>query len=262
MMQAAQEDLAECADAEIVHNLAEVQACKSQQKFYILAGAEGLASIGDSLERLDKLYEFGVRLAMLTWNEENQLASGVRGNPDHGLTDLGRRVLRHMEDKHMIIDVSHLNEKSFWDVADVVSTPFIASHSNARALASASRNLTDEQLRVIAQSGGIVGLNAFNEFISDDPAAQTVDGLVKHAVYLAEKIGVEHLAFGFDFSGYVSQEAIRSFSSGTTPDTVDLENYTKVPGFAEKLRAVGFTDADLEKMGHGNWLRIIEQILG
>lgn len=133
MMQAASEELAECADAVLVHSLAEIEAAKAAGKFYILAGAEGLSAIGDSLERLDRFYDFGVRHAMLTWNEENLLASGAKGDPTHGLTAFGRQVVQRMEEKRMIVDVSHLNDRSFWDVMDVVTKPVIASHSNARA---------------------------------------------------------------------------------------------------------------------------------
>lgn len=102
---------------------------------------EGLSAIGDSLERLDRFYDFGVRHAMLTWNEENLLASGAQRRPTHGLTAFGRQVVQRMEEKRMIVDVSHLNDRSFWDVMDVVTKPVIASHSNARALAAVPRNL-------------------------------------------------------------------------------------------------------------------------
>lgn len=94
MMQAASEELAECADAVLVHSLAEIEAAKAAGKFYILAGAEGLSAIGDSLERLDRFYDFGVRHAMLTWNEENLLASGAKGDPTHGSRRLAVRSCR------------------------------------------------------------------------------------------------------------------------------------------------------------------------
>ena len=262
MMQAASEELAECADAVLVHSLAEIEAAKAAGKFYILAGAEGLSAIGDSLEKLDRFYDFGVRHAMLTWNEENLLASGAKGNPEHGLTAFGRQVVQRMEEKRMIVDVSHLNDRSFWDVMDVVTKPVIASHSNARALAAVPRNLADDQLRAIAESGGFVGLNAFNEFVSTDPAQQNMDGFVRQAAYIAETIGVEHMAFGFDFSGFISEAAMRSFSSQDSPATEGLEDWTKLPDFLDKLRSAGFSADDLKKIAHGNWLRVIGEILG
>lgn len=260
--QAISAEMATTTEAVIVHNRAEIEAAKAAEQFYILLGAEGLAAIGDDLENLDRLYDFGVRHAMLTWNEENQLATGARGTPERGLTALGRDALRRMEEKHMIIDVSHLNDRSFWDVMDIATTPILASHSNARALVDVPRNLSDDQLRAIAETGGVIGLNAFNEFVSSDPVEQNVDHFIQHAVYIADKIGVEHLAFGFDFSDYVSQEALRTFTSQPTPNTEGLEDCSKVPAFLEKMQQAGFTDDDMEKISCGNWLRLIDTVLG
>lgn len=262
MMVAITDDLADCTEARIIRNLSEIEAAKAADQFYILMGAEGLASIGRSLENLDRLYAFGVRHAMLTWNEENALATGALGRADRGVTDFGKKVLHHMENKHMLIDVSHLNDRSFWDVMDTVTGPVLASHSNARALANVPRNLTDEQLRVIAEHDGIVGLNAFNAFVSCVPAEQNVDRFIDHAVYIADLIGVDHLAFGFDFCDYVSQETQKSFSDQDAVTLPGLENYTKVPNLLVRMRKAGFSTEDLEKIASGNWLRMIGSVLG
>lgn len=262
LKQVISEEMATCQGAVIVHNSAEIEAAKAAGKFYILLGAEGLAAIGDDLAQLDALYDFGVRHAMLTWNEANQLATGARGDAGRGLTALGRQAVQRMEEKHMIVDVSHLNERSFWDVMNVVHTPILASHSNARALVDVPRNLTDEQLKAIADTGGVVGLNSFNEFVHHDPAKQNTDSFLQHAVYIADKIGVEHLAFGFDFSCCVEPATMASYSSQATPHTEGLEDYSKVPAFLEKMRQAGFSDADMEKICRGNWLRLIDAILG
>lgn len=109
---------------------------------------------------------------MLTWDEENALATGVQGDADRGLTETGRRAVRRIQEKGMVMDVSHLNEKSFWGVMDVTAGPVIASHSNAKALCDVPGNLTDEQLRAIRDTGGVVGLNAYCRFVDANPDRQ------------------------------------------------------------------------------------------
>lgn len=262
LLVAVKDEMDECQGAVMVRNMADIEAAKAAGNFYILLGAEGLSAIGEDTDKLDALYDFGLRHAMLTWNEENCLASGAKGNPEHGLTAAGRKMVRHMEEKRMIVDVSHLNEKSFWGVVDTVSGPIIASHSDVRALADVPRNLRDDQLKAIAESGGFVGLNAFNEFVSLDGAKQTSDQLAQHALYLADLIGVDHIAFGFDFTDFLADETASSFSSDVNVATRGLESCQQVPAFLETLHEVGFSQEDIEKISYKNWHRVIGQVLG
>lgn len=258
---AVETELRECTETVMVNNLADIEAAKAAGKFYILMGIEGLAMMGDDMTMLDRLYDFGARHAMLSWNEENKLATGAKGTPSRGLTALGKEVVRHMEERRMFVDVSHLNERSFWDVMDIVHGPVVASHSNAFALAEAPRNLKDEQLRVIAQSGGLVGLNAFHDFVSTDPSKQTIDGLVQQAVYIADKIGTEYLALGFDFLEFLSTDVDGTPREETDALLAGLENCTKVPNFLQKLRQAGFSDAEVEAISFKNWHRVIGEVL-
>ena len=162
----------------------------------------------------------------------------------------------------MILDVSHLNEKSFWDVMDAATAPILASHSNAKALASAARNLTDDQLMAIRDTKGLIGLNAFNDFVSDHKAEQNVDGLVSRASYIADKIGVEHLGFGFDFFEFLSTDFMASYSDQDDSLLKGIENCSKVPVMIEKMRNAGLTENDLEMISHGNWMNLIRNIMG
>lgn len=262
MMNAINAEVKECDDVMIVHNTKEIAEAKQNGKFYILLGAEGLASLGQDIEKLDKLYDFGVRECMLTWNEQNMLATGVQGDAARGLTPLGRQVVQRMENKKMIVDVSHLNERSFWDVMEVATKPVIASHSNAKALCDAARNLTDEQLKAIQQTGGLVGLNSFNLFVSQNIPEQTIDRFVEHAAYIAEKIGVSHIAFGFDFFEFLSTDSMKSYSDQDTSYTVGLEDCSKLPILIEKLKKIGFSQAELEQICYKNWHNLIQTVLG
>ncbi|MDD4843922.1 MAG: membrane dipeptidase [Anaerotignum sp.] len=262
ILKATKDEMAECDEAVLVHNMAEIEAAKKAGKFFILLGMEGLSGIGENLEQIHRLYDFGVRHAMLTWNEQNSLATGVQGDPDRGLTVLGKKAVRMIQEKKMIMDVSHLNERSFWDVMDVAEGPILASHSNAKALAAAARNLTDEQLLEIRDTKGLVGLNSFNLFVSEDLKEQNVDNLVRHASYIADKIGVEHLGFGFDFFEFLSTDSMKSYSSQETSFTVGLEDCSKVPELLIKMKAAGFTDKELEMVSGGNWLNLIRRVIG
>ena len=262
IVKALQAEMAETEDFVLVHNRAEVEAAEKAGKFAILLGIEGLAGIGEDLSKIDALYEVGARHAMLTWNEEHALATGVKGSPDRGVTDLGRKAIKKIQDKKMILDVSHLNEKSFWDVIDASNGPILASHSNAKALAGAARNLTDDQLKAIRDTNGLVGLNAFNDFISDIREEQDVDHLVNHASYIADKIGVEHLGFGFDFFEFLNTDFMKSYSDQDDSLLRGMEDCSKVPVLLEKMRKAGFTEKDLEMISGGNWLNLIQRVMG
>lgn len=262
ILKATKDEMMECEEAVLVHNTAEIEGARKAGKFFILLGIEGLSGIGEDVDRIHTLYDFGARHAMLTWNEQNALATGVQGDPNRGLTELGKQAVRIIQEKRMIMDVSHLNERSFWDVMDVAQGPILASHSNAKALAPATRNLTDEQLLAIRDSKGLVGLNSFNLFVSQDLKEQNVDNLVKHASYIADKIGVEHLGFGFDFFEFLSTDSMKSYSDQETSFTVGLEDCSKVPELLVKMKAAGFTDKELEMVSGENWINLIQKVIG
>lgn len=262
LMHCIKDEMAECEEAVVVKNLKEIEEARKAGKFYILPGLEGLSGIGTDLDKIDELYDFGCRHAMLSWNEQNDLSTGTKGDPNRGLTELGKKAVRKLHDKHMLVDVSHTNERTFWDMAKVGGGPLMASHSNARALADVVRNLTDCQLLEIRDTNGIVGLNSFNMLVDKDVKEQTVDGLIRHADYIANKIGVEHLAFGFDFCEFLDDEAAGSFCDQENTFTVGLEDCTHVPAMVEKMKKAGFSDKELEMICRGNWMNLIQRVIG
>ena len=262
LMQCIRDEMAECEEAVIVTNYKEIEEAKKAGKFYILPGMEGLSGIGTDLEKIDELYDFGVRHAMLTWNEQNDFATGAKADPNRGLTGLGRRAVRKIHDKHMIMDISHTNERTFWDIAKVGGGPLMASHSNVWALKNHPRNLTDCQLLEIRDTNGIVGLNSFNELVSDRVEDQTVEGLIRHADYIANKIGVEHLALGFDFCEFLDDEAAGAFCDQENTFTKGLEDCSHVPFMIEKMREAGFSDKEMEMICTDNWFELIKRVVG
>lgn len=259
---AIKDEMAETEDFVIVKNLEEALKAKKEGKFYVFIGLEGLSYIGENIDQIDALYEFGARHAMLTWNEQNDLGTGVGGDVNRGLTKAGKQAVKRIQDLGMIMDTSHLNEKSFWDVMDVATGPVIASHSNAKALSNAARNLTDNQLKAIKDSGGLVGINSFNLFVSQSIPDQNIDNLVKHIVYIADKIGPENIGFGFDFFEFLDPAGMSSYSDQNTSYTVGFEDASKIPDLLKLMVKAGFTADEIEGMKYKNWHRLIKNVLG
>ncbi len=237
----------------IAKNYDDIVKAKKENKLYVFIGFEGLISIDDNVDLIDEYYEYGARHASLTWNEENKLATGVRGDYSRGLTELGKKAVKKMQNIGMIVDVSHLNDKSFFDVIDITSSPIIASHSNSRVLCKSMRNLTDDQLRAIRDVNGVIGLNSYKGFIDENKDKQNIDRAVDHIKYIADKIGINHIGLGFDYNEYFEDE--------DKPYIKGLENASKSYDIIIKLKEAGFNNEEIEKIESLNFYRIIKEIL-
>jgi membrane dipeptidase len=213
---------------------------------------EGADPLAPDLSDLETWYARGLRSIGLVWSRPNAFAEGVPfrfpASPDTGpgLSTAGRELVRRCNELGILVDLSHLNEAGFWDVARLSSAPLVATHSNAHALCPSTRNLTDAQLDAIGESGGIVGINFAVSFLRADGGhdpATPLDEIVRHASYVTERIGVDHVGFGSDFDGAdVSDE---------------LGGVAGLPRLVDALRAAGFDDEALEKITHRNWLRVL-----
>ena len=261
ILSAVRAEIAECDDITIVHNYDEMLAAKEAGKFYVFIGIEGLSAIGTDLSKIDEYYAFGARHAMLTWNEVNPLGTGAKGDPACGLTALGLEACRRIQDKKMLLDVSHLSEKSFWDLVKVATAPICASHSNAKALCGAARNLSDDQLRAIRDLDGVVGLNSFNLFIHDDPAQQTVQNLARHAAHMVDVIGVEHVGCGFDFFEFLPQNTLGSMTAADSPVCIGMEDASRIGSLFGELKKLGMSDAELELIARKNFQKLIQKTM-
>ena len=248
------------ARQEIEENLDTVTWIKSKAdleesgKPQVVMTVEGMCGIRDQAEeKIQWLYDQGVRIASLCWNDENALATGVKGTVTRGLTEEGRKAVRKMDELGMILDVSHTNEKTFWDMVEVVRGPLIATHSNTRALCEVHRNLTDQQIMAIAAKGGVIGLNAARNFIDSNPEHQDALHLAAHGRHIADLVGVEHLAVGFDFMDFFEDHAT---SMGT-----DLTSALQAQNLIQGLRAQGFSEDECQAIGYDNALQVLRQTL-
>jgi membrane dipeptidase len=214
---------------------------------------EGAEPIAPDLSNLESWYERGLRSIGFVWSRPNAFAEGVPfrfpSSPDTGpgLTEAGRELVRGCNRLGILVDLSHLNERGFRDVAELSTAPLVATHSNAHALCPASRNLTDEQVDVIRDSDGIVGVNFAVTFLRADgqqrPAETGLGEIVRHVDHLVERMGVDHVAFGSDFDGCV------------VPD--ELGGVAGLPLLVDALRGAGYDEAAIAKITHENWLRVL-----
>jgi membrane dipeptidase len=213
---------------------------------------EGAEAIDSDLESLDLWYAAGLRSLGPVWSRPNQFAHGVPfiwpSSPDTGpgLTEAGRALVERCGKLGILVDLSHLNEAGFWDVERAQVGPLVASHSAAHALCQSSRNLTDRQLDAIRASDGLVGIVFACPFLradfADDPDTP-IELIARHAAYVAERIGVEHVALGSDFDG------------ATIPDAVG--DVAGMPRVLDALTAAGFGDDDLRAVAWDNWRRVL-----
>lgn len=214
----------------------------------ILTVEDGALIEGD-MERLYELYDKGVRLLTLTWNFENCFGFPNSADSDEhakGLKDFGFDAVAEMNRLGMIVDVSHLSEGGFWDVARHSKKPFVASHSCARALCSHQRNLTDEQLKSVADHGGVVGVNFYSKFLRDECEHTSTEDILWHIDYMLNKMGKEGVALGSDFDGIDC--------------TLDIEDYSKMPMLVEALETKYSADI-VDKICSKNALRVIKDCL-
>lgn len=201
------------------------------------------------LDRLEEVYEKGVRLITLTWNYENCIGfphSANQSRHKKGLKPFGIQVVEKMNEKGMLIDVSHLSEGGFYDVARYSKKPFVASHSCARSLCDSSRNLTDDQLRCIGETGGVAGVNFNASFLRDGAVYSTIEDIVSHVEYMVNCAGSDSVALGSDFDG------------------IDCE--LEIDGYGQYAKLISalhekFSASVVEKICNKNVLRVLRECL-
>ena len=200
----------------------------------------------NAIELLNQYYDLGVRSMGIVWNDENALGAGATGTDGMGLTCLGKQVIREMIRLGIIIDVSHMNERTFWDTLELSPVPVIASHSSAYGVRNHVRNLTDAQLIALKENGGTAQVNFWNTVLTDLGERADIVKLADHIDYIAKLIGVDHVGLGSDFDG-------ADMPAG-------LENASKLPKLTSELTSRGYADEDIAKILGGNALRVIRQV--
>jgi membrane dipeptidase len=240
-------------ELKVVRDSGELADCLSSGVLAAILHFEGAETINADLSNLGDYYDMGLRSVGLTWSRSNAFAYGVPfefpKSPDTGpgLTAAGKALVKALNQAGIMIDLSHLNEKGFWEVAAISDAPLVATHSGVHAICPSTRNLTDKQLDAIGESGGIVGINFHVGFLRPDgkgDADTPLSLIAEHAQYVADRIGVDHVALGSDFDG------------ARMP--APLGDVAGLPRLIKTLREAGFDDKSLRKIGHENWQRVLE----
>ncbi len=241
----------------ICRTVADIRQCMKSGIVAAIFHIEGAEVIGADLTGLEFLYKAGLRSIGPVWSRPNQFGEGVPfrfpSSPDtgSGLTDAGKELVQACNKLRILIDLSHLTEKGFWDVAKLSDAPLVATHSNAHALCASSRNLTDDQLRAIGKSGGMVGLNYATGFLRDDGRWSTQTDatvMITHLEHMIKIAGEDSVALGSDFDG----ARIPAFIG----DVSGQQNLVTA------MRDAGFGDTLIAKITSENWLRVLERTWG
>src|SRR5262249_44628626 len=230
---------------------------------------EGVEPLGGDLDLLCAFYELGVREVGLTHARTNAAGHGgifaASGSSPEGLTSFGRDLVRECENLGVIVDLAHINPAGFKEIVDLTTKPLIVSHTNARKFYDVERNISDEQIKMIGERRGVIGINSV--LVSSNQKESTLDRYVDHIEHVAGLIGIDYVGIGFDFFEFIyrqwPEEKKKWLAENlTTPHFIpDLTNHSHARNLTRKLIERGFGDADIEKILRRNWLRLLKELL-
>src|SRR5215467_8670308 len=238
----------------VIRTINDLVVCLKEDIFAAILHFEGAEAIDPGLDALEVFYQAGLRSLGIVWSRPNAFAHGVPfgfpRSPDAGpgLTDAGKALVLACNRLGIMLDLSHLNEQGFWDVASLSSAPLVATHSNVHAICPSTRNLTDKQLDAIKESDGMVGLNFGVSMLREDghnDADTPLDTMVRHIDYLVERLGIDRVGLGSDFDGTKIPRVIG--------------DVTGLPKLIAALAERGYDDVALRKIAYENWVRVLRK---
>jgi membrane dipeptidase len=238
----------------VIRSADELTAALDREIIAAVLHFEGAEAIDPDLDALEVFYQTGLRSLGLAWSRPNAFAHGVHfkfpGSPDTGpgLSDVGRQLVKACNRLGILIDLAHITEQGFWDTAGISHAPLVVTHAGAHALCPSTRNLTDRQLDAIKETDGIVGVNFHVGFLRQDGRLEPdtpLSEIVRHIDYIAQRIGIGHVAFGSDFDGAIMP--------------LDLGDVTGMPKLLNSLRSHGYDEDALRKITHENWVRVLRK---
>lgn len=237
---------------EMAFNADDIERNQKNNKMSAILTIEDGRSIDGKLEKIKKYYDMGIRLITLTWNYENSLGFPNSNDPEmmnKGLKPFGREAVEYMNELGILVDVSHLSDGGFYDVANISKKPFIASHSNARGISPHRRNLTDDMIRIIGEKGGVIGLNFCASFLNENAQGpkSTIEMMIKHLNYIRNVGGEDVLALGTDLDGIEGN--------------LEIDSCNKMPLLFDVLEKAGWSSKLIEKFAYENSLRVIKETM-
>ena len=247
----------------------EIQEAREHGRIAFLITMEGIEPLGDNLNQLRVFYELGVRSIGLTHARTNAAGHGgifaASGSSREGLTAFGRELVLECDRLGVIVDLAHINPAGFDEVLTIATKPPVVSHTNVRRYYDIERNINDEQIKMIGERRGVIGVNSI--LVSPRKEESTLDRYVDHIEHIANLIGMESVGIGFDFFEFIYSQwpewrQKQLTAKFATPHFIpELTNHSHARNLTRKLIERGFSDADIEKILRGNWLRIFEELL-
>ena len=250
----------------VCKNADDIQTAKETGKVGFVLSLEGAEPLSNDLSMIRVFYELGVRFMGLVWSRRNFVGDGSHFTPKRegrkgGLTDFGVQVVEEAEAMGMIIDVSHLNDEGFWDVMEFAKNPIIASHSNCRSIVNSMRNLTDEQIKAIASTNGVIGMNGVNIFVADTDEESDLDHLIDHVDHIVKLVGVEHIALGLDIiEPFLKYDSPESLEDLPRKDFDVIKGHSKIPDLIRALSRRGYKDEAIERILSKNFMRVYREV--
>lgn len=263
------EEISITPQLKLCRTFAEIEETSRTGQIGLLLTLEGAEPFGHDLELVRVFYELGLRALILTHARENAAGAGgifaPSGSPSYGLTGFGRELVGECQRLGIILDLAHINAAGFGDVCALTKGPLIVSHTNARHFYDMERNISDEQIKVIGERGGVIGMNAI--LVSGQKQDSTLDRYVDHIEHVAGLIGIDGVGLGFDFCEFLwrltppAERAELDQKFAPVHFLPDLTDHSQASNLTRKLLERGFEDEDVEKILRGNWLRVLRQIL-
>jgi membrane dipeptidase len=269
LVDALNEEIALCPDQfELARSRGEIERINGEGKVAALLAFEGAEPLGQDLSALRLFHQLGLRMLSFAWMRRTAFGDGAWENDARGgLTRLGRAALREMHRLGIVVDVSHASDRTTWDILESAAGPVIASHSNARALLDHPRNLSDDMIRAVAASGGIIGVVAVAGYIANDEP--TIARWVDHIDHIVTLVGIDHVAVGCDFYDDIeAMGASHDIAAWGPPGglgalaVAGMRSWEDLPALTEELLRRGYTESDLRQIYRDNALRVFAAAIG
>jgi membrane dipeptidase len=264
MVDALYEEVAESsAHFALVHTRADLERALQENKIGLILAFEGADPLGRNVELVRTFYRLGLCVVSLTWNRANLYAQGLAEDTQAGVTSLGNELLSLMDELGIVLDLTHLSPSSFWSALKNFKGPIMASHSNAIGICPHPRNLTDDQIRAVAERGGLIGLNLVPRFVGGD---DLLEGVVRHAEYVRKLVGLQHLALGPDFINFLPavKEPPQQLLASNDPSEMQSElqpDVTLLPALWQTFRRRDWSQEEALAVFAENALRFFRQTL-
>jgi len=250
----------------------DIERAKQEGRLAVVFHFQNAQPLGRDTGLVEVFHRLGVRVIQLTYNVKSAVGDGCTERTDAGLSDLGVELVREMNRVGVLVDLSHTGVQTTLDAMDVSTQPVVFTHSNARAVCDHPRNLTDEQIRGVARSGGVIGLNGFPRFVTDRTDRPALDDLLRHLDHIAELVGVDHAGLGLDYfstdaAGYARWVADGLWKPELYPPPpyhypAGIEDATRLEAVAAAMLERGYPEGDVVKVLGGNFLRVFAHVWG